>query len=76
MSIWFRRVTGINSEVLRQAASNVNVSWDYQKIQYKKHGVGYANADTVDATKIKDELEQLLGYRPVEIDEPKVDQSN
>jgi hypothetical protein len=75
MTLYFRRVSGLNSEIMRQAGSNANVSWSYREIEYKGNGVGYPNADASDATAVKDELERLLGYRPVEIDEPVIDRS-
>jgi hypothetical protein len=70
MSLWFRRVEAMNSDLMRKAASNAGVSWEWQQIRYKLDGIGYFNGDTNDATEIKDELEKLLGYRPVKIDEP------
>jgi hypothetical protein len=73
MSLWFRSGRGINSEIMRDAASNADVSWNHQIIQYKKQGVAYKCGSLDDAGKIKGELEKLLGYRPVEIDEPTVD---
>jgi hypothetical protein len=71
--IWFRKTTGIDSEIMRQAAENAGVSWSCQAIMYKKQGIGFKNGDASDAVKIQDELEKRLGYRPVEIDEPSVD---
>jgi hypothetical protein len=68
MTLWFRKTEGLNSETLRNAALNGDVSWDEQTIKYNKRGIGYENGDTTDATAIKDELEELLGYRPVQID--------
>jgi hypothetical protein len=73
MTIWFRKTSGLDSDIMRKAASNINVSWDYQEIIYKKDGVGYANADSGDVSEIQNELESLLGYLPVEIDEPTID---
>jgi hypothetical protein len=55
---------------MRKAAHNANVSWDYEIIQYRKNGVAYQDGDSKDATVIIDELEKLLGYRPVVIDKP------
>jgi hypothetical protein len=74
--IWFKRVMGLDAGVMRQAASSVNVSWDEHPIQYKQNRIGYKNGDTTDTTAIQDELEKLLGYRPVETDEPTVNYSN
>jgi putative ubiquitin-RnfH superfamily antitoxin RatB of RatAB toxin-antitoxin module len=72
MSLWFRKTSGLSSKVMRKAASNANLSSDYHSIQYKSNGIGYKNSKSSDATEIKDELEKLLGYRPVLIDEPTV----
>jgi hypothetical protein len=72
MSLWFQKGNNIDSKIMRQAASNASVAWHYEKIQYKRQAVGYLNADAGDADIIKDELEKLIGYRPVEIDEPTI----
>jgi hypothetical protein len=68
--IWFQKTDGLDSDILRQAANNVNVSWDYQEIEYKAKAIGYKESHASDASKIQDEIEKLIGYRPVEIDEP------
>jgi hypothetical protein len=64
---------GLNSQVLRRAAKEANVSWDYQPIMYRGNGIGYKKGDIADATSVKDEIQKLIGYRPVEIDEPTID---
>lgn len=68
--IWFKRASGLDSETLRQAAQNVGVSWDEHPIRYKLEGVGYVNAEPTEADAIRAELENIIGYRPVVIDEP------
>jgi hypothetical protein len=74
--IWFKRVGGIDSEIMRQAAKNVGVSWDYQPIEYRSGGIAFSNGDSKDAKLIKDQIKRLIGQRPVEIDEPTIDQSD
>jgi glycine betaine/choline ABC-type transport system substrate-binding protein len=82
MTIWLRRSNGTTSKVLRQAVSNSSVDWSPERIEYCGIGVGLINENEKekenenDTEKIKDELEKLLGYRPVEIDDPTTDQSN
>jgi hypothetical protein len=58
---------------MRKAAEKAGVSWNHHSIIYKKGGISYQNTGSDDANQIKDELEKLLGYRPVEIDEPTTD---
>jgi hypothetical protein len=70
MSLWFQKAAGIESEILREAASNAAVSWEYETIKYKKQGIGYPSGKSSDAQIIKDEIEKLLGFRPIQIDEP------
>jgi hypothetical protein len=74
--IWFKRAVGLDSELLRQAAENAGVSWDYHPIEYRSEGVAFQNGNSKDAKLIKDEIETLIGYRPVEIDEPTADKSD
>jgi len=70
MSLWFRRTQGLDTDTLRDIASTAGVSWDSQIIVYRGRGIGYKNGDSADVTAIQDAAENLLGYRPVEIDEP------
>jgi len=70
MSLWFRHTQGLDTETMRQIANDAGVSWSAQSIVYRKNGVGYADGDSADVTAIQDAAENLLGYRPVEIDEP------
>ena len=70
MSIWFKKTQGVGSETMRQIADDADVSWSAESIVYRGQGVGYANGDSADVTTIQDAAESLLGYRPVEIDEP------
>jgi hypothetical protein len=58
---------------MRGAASNANVSWNYQKIQYKKNGIGYPHSDDNDISIIRDELKRIIGYKPKAIDEPTIE---
>jgi hypothetical protein len=55
---------------MRQMAKYAGVSWSAESIVYHSDGIGYADGDPIDATAIKDAAENLLGYRPVEIDDP------
>jgi len=68
--IWFRKTQGLDSSTMRDIAEDAGVLWDYQSINYRGRGIGYANGDEDDADVIQDAAESLLGYRPVEIDEP------
>ena len=68
--IWFKRTQGLDSGTMREIADSAGVSWDYQSIVYRGRGIGYANGDSGDVEDIQDAAESLLGYRPVEIDEP------
>jgi len=68
--IWLRKTQGLDSSTMRQIADDAGVSWSGESIIYRAHGIGYANGDSSDVTAIQDAAESLLGYRPVEIDEP------
>ncbi len=68
--IWFKRSQGLDSNTMRQIADDVGVSWSTESIVYRGRGIGYANGESGDVTAIQDSAESLLGYRPVEIDEP------
>jgi len=70
MSIWFRRVAGMDSATMREIAEQAGVSWDYQSIIYRGNGIGYAEGDSDDETALQDAAESILGYRPVVIDAP------
>jgi|APHM01.1.fsa_nt_gi hypothetical protein len=73
MTIWFKKSESLDSETMRQAAKEDNVSWEYQTIKYKKNGIGYADGDSTDTSTIKDKIEKLTGLSPKEIDEPTSD---
>jgi hypothetical protein len=73
MSLWFRRTEGMNADVLRKCADTASVSWDSHTVIYRKGGIGYEHGEPTDAAAIKDELEKILGYKPVEIDEPTIE---
>ena len=68
--IWFKRTQGLDSGTMREIADSAGVSWDYQSIVYRGRGIGYADGEPDDVTAIQDAAENLLGYRPVEIDAP------
>ena len=68
--IWFRRTQGLDTSTMRQIADDVGVSWSTESIVYRGRGIGYADGDSADVSDIQDAAESLLGYRPVEIDEP------
>ena len=70
MTLWFRRVMGLNSGVMREIADEAGVSWDAQSIVYEANGIGYANGDVDDITAIQDATEELLDYRPQPYDPP------
>ena len=70
MSLWFKRIQGLDSSTMRQIANDADVSWSGKSIVYRGRGIGYADGDSDDVTAIQDAAESLLGYRLVEIDEP------
>ena len=70
MTLWFRRTQGLDTNTMRDIAKGADVEWDYQSIVYQSKGIGYANGEKSDEAAIQDAAESLLGYRPVEIDEP------
>jgi hypothetical protein len=59
----------MDSSVMRKAAKRANVSWNYQPVIYKSMAIGFSNANSEDLKVIKNELENILGYQPVGIDE-------
>ena len=70
MSIWFRRVAGLDTDTMRDIAEEAGVSWSSESIIYRGQGIGYANGDGADGTVLQDAAESILGYRPVVIDAP------
>jgi len=68
--IWFRKTQGLDSATMRAIAEDAGVSWSAESIVYRGRGIGYADGDSNDVEAIQDSAESLLGYRPVEIDEP------
>ena len=70
MSLWFRRAQGLDSDTMRQIADDAGVPWSAERVVYRGQGIGYADGDSGDVTAIRDAAESLLGYRPVEIDDP------
>ena len=70
MTIWLRRTQGLDSETMRDIAESANVDWDYQSIGYRGRGIGFVEGDESDVNLIQDAAESVLGYRPVQIDEP------
>ena len=70
MSVWFRRVGGLDSDTMREIADTAGVSWSAESIVYRGNGIGYAEGDPDDETALQDATESILGYRPVLIDAP------
>lgn len=70
MSLWFRRVAGLNTETMREIADAAGVSWSPDTVVYRGRGIGFADGDPADERKLRDAAETILGYRPVVIDEP------
>ena len=68
--IWFRRTQGLKSDTMREIADEAGVSWSAESIVYRGRGIGYADGEDDDVEAIQDAAEKLVGYRPVEIDEP------
>ena len=68
--IWFRKTQGLDSGTMREIADEAGVSWSADSIVYRGRGIGYADGKNDDVAVIQDASESLLGYRPVEIDEP------
>ena len=70
MSLWFRRIAGLDSTTMREIADAAGVSWSAESIVYRGNGIGYADAGPEDETALQDAAEPILGYRPVIIDAP------
>jgi len=70
MTVWFRRVAGLNTATMREIAQEAGVSWSAESIVYRGNGIGYPDGDAADATAIQDAAESLIGIRPVEIEAP------
>jgi len=70
MTLWFRRVAGLDTDTMREIAQEAGVSWSAESIVYRGNGIGYADGEPADATAIQDAAESILGYRPVVIDAP------
>jgi hypothetical protein len=70
MTLWFRRTRGLDSELMREIATEAGVSWDSQPIIYRGGGIGFKHGDPSDVAALQDAAETFLGYRPVEIDAP------
>lgn len=70
MSVWFRRVSGLNTETMREIADAAGVSWSTESIVYRGKGIGYTNGANNDVEALQDAAESLIGYRPVVIEEP------
>lgn len=70
MTIWFRRIAGLDTEKMRKIADEAGVSWSAESIVYRGGGIGYADGDAADETAIQDAAESLIGIRPVVIDAP------
>jgi hypothetical protein len=68
--IWFRKSDGMSSESMRKMAADAGVDWNSRPIVYRGVAIGYKHGDTADVTAIQNAAEELLGYRPVQIDAP------
>ena len=68
--IWFRRTQGLDSSTMRQIADDANVAWSSESIVYRGRAIGFVDGDSEDVDEIQDAAQELLGYRPVVIDEP------
>ena len=44
MTLWFKNVQSVNSELMREIADAADVEFDEQSIKYRKAHVGYADA--------------------------------
>ena len=73
MSVWFRRVAGLDTTTMREIAEAAGVSWSAESIVYRGEGIGFADGDPADETALQDAAESILGYRPVVIDPPTTD---
>jgi len=70
MTLWFRRVAGLDTDTMREIAQEAGVSWSAESIVYRGNGIGYADGEPADATAIQDAAESIIGIRPVAIDAP------
>lgn len=70
MSIWFHRVSGLDTRAMRKIADTAGVSWSAESIIYRGNGIGYADGDSDDAQALQDAAKSTIGYRPVVIDAP------
>ena len=68
--IWLKKTQGLDSSTMRQIADDANVAWSSESIVYRGRAIGFADGDGDDVSAIQDAAESLVGYRPVEIDEP------
>ena len=60
----------MDSTSLRDIAESAGVDWDYQSIGYRSRGIGFIDGNESDADAIQDAAKELLGYRPIQIEEP------
>jgi len=70
MSLWFRRVAGLDTDTMRKIADAAGVSWSAESVVYRGNGIGYADGDPADVSAVQDAAESIIGVRPVEIDTP------
>jgi len=70
MSLWFRRISGLDSETMREIADSADVSWSAEAIVYRGNGIGYADGDPDDSVAIQTAAESVIGFSLVEIDSP------
>jgi len=70
MSVWFRRVSGLDAATMREIANLADVGWSTESIVYRGKGIGFKDGDSADEAALQDAAESILSYRPVVIDEP------
>jgi len=66
MSLWFRRVAGLDTKTMREIADAAGVSWSAESIVYRANGIGYADGDPADAeepvTNVRGDLSVFLFF--------------
>lgn len=70
-TLWFRRVSGIGSQTMREIAREAGVDWDTQTIIYAEDKIGYADGDPADVEAIRDAAQAVIGVKPVKADDPR-----
>jgi len=70
MTVWFRRVDGLDTTTMREIADAAGVTWSAESIVYRGEGIGFADGERADETVLQDAAESILGVRPVVIEPP------